>query len=308
MKQSFFKRSKLRWISGVALVVLIGALIYAVLFYKNLTNTAKSIHESIDREVSDKREEAVDFVERQPFSILVLGVDETDSDAGRSDTLIVMTVNPKLKSTKMVSIPRDTYTDIVGKDFKDKINHAYAFGGIKMSLETVEKLFDIPLDYVVQVNMESFKDVVDAVGGIHVTNTFDFKVDNHTFPRGEIKLNGNEALAFVRMRYGDSRGDFGRQDRQKQVVQSVLKKGASVNSLLHYKAIFGAISNNVRTNMTFDEMIDIQANYKEAARHIEQLYINEGEGKRMNGIWYYIMNEEELIKVKHALKTHLEIL
>lgn len=293
---------------GVALIVLIGAFVYAVLFYNNLTNTAKNIHESIDRDVSDKREEAVDFVERQPFSILVLGVDETDSDAGRSDTLIVMTVNPKLKSTKMVSIPRDTYTDIVGKDFKDKINHAYAFGGIKMSLETVEKLFDIPLDYVVQVNMESFKDVVDAVGGIHVTNTFDFKVDNHTFPRGEIKLNGKEALAFVRMRYGDSRGDFGRQDRQKQVVQSVLKKGASVNSLLHYKSIFEAISNNVRTNMTFDEMIDIQANYREAARQIEQLYINEGKGKRMDGIWYYIMNEEELIKVKHALKTHLEIL
>lgn len=307
MKRSILKSTKSRWILGGASIVLIGAIIYGVLFYNNLTKTANSIHESIDREVSDKREEAVVFVDQQPFSVLVLGVDETESDAGRSDTVIVMTVNPKLKSTKMVSVPRDTYTDIVGKDFKDKINHAYAFGGIKMSLETVEKLFDIPLDYVVQVNMESFKDVVDAVGGIQVTNTFNFKVDEHTFPKGDVKLNGEEALAFVRMRYGDPRGDFGRQDRQKQVIQSVLKKGASVSSLLNYKSIFGAISDNVRTNMTFDEMIDIQANYREAAGQIEQLYINEGKGKRMNGIWYYIMNDDELAEVQNALKAHLEI-
>ena len=157
MKRSFLKSKKLRWLIGSALTVLIGVFIYGVLFYNNLTNTAKNIHESIDRDVSDKRDEAVVFVEQQPFSVLVLGVDETESDGGRSDTLIVMTVNPNLKSTTMVSIPRDTYTDIVGKNFKDKINHAYAFGGIKMSLETVEKLLDIPLDYVVQVNMESLK-------------------------------------------------------------------------------------------------------------------------------------------------------
>ena len=129
--------------------------------------------------MSEKREDPVVFKDAEPFSMLVLGVDEREGDKGRSDTMIVMTVNPETKSTKMVSIPRDTYTEIVGQGFNDKINHAYAFGGIEMSMDTVENLLDIPIDYVVQVNMDSFKDIVDAVGGISINNTLDFKVDNH---------------------------------------------------------------------------------------------------------------------------------
>ncbi len=148
---------------------------------------------------------------------------------------------------------------------KDKLNHAYAFGGIEMAMASVENLLDIPIDYVVQVNMESFKDIVDAVGGITVNNTLDFNVDKYVFPKGEISLDGEEALAFVRMRYEDPRGDFGRQDRQKQVIQAVLREGASFSSLVNYKNIFGAIGNNVRTNMTFDEMVDVQANYRDAS-------------------------------------------
>ena len=78
----------------------------------------------------------------------------------------------------MVSIPRDTYTDIVGHGTQDKLNHAFAFGGIQMSLESVEHLLDMPIDYVVEVNMEGFHDIVDAVGGITVKNTLDFTQDS----------------------------------------------------------------------------------------------------------------------------------
>ena len=239
--------------------------------------------------------------------MLVLGVDERKGDAGRSDTIIVLTVNPKTKSSTMVSIPRDTYTEIIGKGKMDKINHAYAFGGIEMSMHTVENLLDIPIDYVVQVNMDSFKDIVDAVGGITVNNTLDFTVDDYSYPVGEITLDGEEALSFVRMRYEDPRGDFGRQDRQKQVIQAVLREGASVNSLVNYKSIFGAIGDNVRTNMTFDEMVDVQANYRDAFGKVDQLYIQNGAGQKIDGIYYYMMNDEELNEIKTTLKTHLEL-
>ena len=247
------KKKKWPWIVGVIGVLIFAVVIYGILVFKGLTNTAKEIHEPIERELSKKREEPVAFKKKEPFSVLVLGVDEREGDKGRSDTMIVLTVNPELKSTKMVSIPRDTYTEIVEKGVQDKINHAYAFGGIEMSMDSIEGLLDIPIDYLVQVNMESFKDIVDAVGGILVTNPLNFKVGSHTFPKGEITLDGEEALSFVRMRYEDPRGDFGRQDRQKQVIQAVMRKGASLNSLLNYKGIFGAIGKNVRTNMTFDE-------------------------------------------------------
>lgn len=301
------KKKKWRWIVGIPAVLILGALIYGLLIYMDLTKTVSEIHEPIDREVSDKRDAPIAFKKQDPFSVLVLGLDEREGDSGRSDTIIVLTVNPETNSTKMVSIPRDTYTEMVGRGFKDKLNHAYAFGGIEMAMDSVENLLDIPIDYVVQVNMDSFKDIVDAVGGVTINNAFDFKEGNFSFPKGNIHLNGDEALAFVRMRYADPRGDFGRQDRQKQVIQAVLREGASVSSLLNYKSIFGAISNNIRTNMTFDEMVDVQKNYRTAAGNIEQLYIQKGSGQKMNGIWYYMMNEAELADIQAELQMHLEL-
>lgn len=301
------RKKKLLWIFGGFLILLLSGIGYLLMMYMNLTDTVEMMHEPIEREQSDMREKPIVFKEYDPFSVLVLGVDERENDSGRSDTIIVLAVNPVLKSTKMVSIPRDTLTEIEGKGVKDKINHAYAFGGIEMAMKSVEHLLDIPIDYVVQVNMESFKEIVDAVGGITVNNMLDFKVGDESFPKGQLSLTGEEALTFVRMRYEDPRGDFGRQDRQKLVIQAVLKQGASVNSLLNYKGIFSAIGNNVRTNMTFDEMVDVQANYRDSVNSIDQIIISEGHGKMMNDIWYYIMNEDELVRTQNELKTHLDL-
>lgn len=301
------KKKKWPWIIGTIGVLFLGIILYGFMIYKGLTDTAKEIHEPIDREISEKRHEPVVFEKQEPFSVLVLGVDERAGDSGRSDTIIVMTVNPDTKSTKMVSIPRDTYAEIVGKGFQDKLNHAYAFGGIEMSMNSVEEFLDIPIDYVVQVNMDSFKDIVNAVGGIKVNNTMDFTSANFSFPKGELSLNGEEALAFVQMRKEDPRGDFGRQDRQKQVIQAVLREGASASSLMNFNSIFNSIGKNVRTNMTFDEMTEVQSKYRNAFGKVEQLYINKGQGKMINGIWYYIMDDAELESLHVELKEHLEL-
>ncbi|MFA1642626.1 LytR family transcriptional regulator [Chryseomicrobium imtechense] len=305
------KKSKvLKWVLGIIGVFLLLGGVFAFYVFKQVTDTAKEIHEPIEgRPVSEKREEGkhVEVEKGQPFSVLVLGVDEREGDAGRSDTMIVMTVNPNTNSSKMVSIPRDTYTEIVGRGIQDKINHSYAFGGVKMAMDTTENLLDIPIDYVVQVNMESFKDIVDAVGGITVNNTLNFTEAGFTYPEGKISLTGEEALAYVRMRYQDPNGDFGRQDRQKQVIQGVIREGMSVNSVLKLNAILDSVVDNVRTNMAYNEMVDVQSNYRSAAGQIDQLYFERGTGETINGIWYYIMNEEELSAVKNELKTHLEL-
>lgn len=300
-------RKLLLWAGGCVLLLLVSAGCYALFFVNELTDTAKEIHEPMERVFSEKRENPLTFQKKDPFSVLILGVDEREGDKGRSDTMIVLTVNPVLQSTKMVSIPRDTYSEIVGMGFADKLNHAYAYGGIEMSLATVEHFLDIPIDYVVQVNMESFKDIIDALGGVTVTNTLSFSVDEHSFPEGELTLDGEEALAFVRMRMDDPRGDFGRQDRQKQVIQGVLQKGSKLSSLFKFKSIFEAIGNNVRTNLTFDEMVEVQKNYRDAAKSVEQIRFERGEGKRMDGIWYYMMDSDEVEEVKAELKAHLGI-
>ncbi|WP_434399835.1 LytR family transcriptional regulator [Planococcus sp. 11815] len=298
------KRKWPKYVLIALLLALIAGGIYAYSVYSNFTTTLDTMHEPVEREQpSVERTKIVEFDQQDPFSVLLLGVDEREDDRGRSDTMVVMTVNPETQSTKMVSIPRDTYTEIIGRGTTDKINHAYAFGGIEMSMNTTENLLDIPIDYVVQVNMEGFEDIVDAVDGVTVNNSLAF--DN--FQEGEIHLDGEEALEYVRMRYEDPRGDFGRQDRQKQVIQGVMRKGASINSLWNYKDIFDALGQNVRTNMTFDEMVDVQRNYQDAVTNVDQMIVEDGYGETINGIWYYMMDDAELAEIQSTLKEHLEL-
>lgn len=299
---------KWKWALGIAFVVCIASLTVVINVYGDIKSTANEMYAPIDDVVSVIRTQPVDITaKKEPFSVLVLGVDERGEDKGRSDTMIVLTVNPTLQTTKMLSIPRDTYTEIIGKSFKDKMNHAYAFGGVEMSMKTVENFLAIPIDYVTKVNMESFVDIVDIVGGITVDNPFDFRHDGEHFPAGELTLDGEKALKFVRMRYEDPAGDFGRQNRQKQVIQSVLKESLSLSALWNYKSIFKTIEKNVELNIAFEDLLSIRKNYGDSFKTIEQLYFNNGTGTMMNEIYYYVPNAAELLDIQNLLKEHMEM-
>lgn len=301
------KKKILLWVLGIAGVLLIGGVAYAYHIYSSVSSTLDKVHQPLARDHSKKRAEEVSVQDSKPVSILLLGADERGNDKGRSDSLMVITLNPKQKSMKLLSIPRDTYTEIVGKGKKDKINHAYAFGGINMSVNTVENFLDIPIDYYIEVNMEGFKDIVDAVGGVDVNNDLEFTQDNHHFAKGNIHLTGDEALSFTRMRKEDPRGDFGRQMRQRQVLQAVIKKGASFSSLTSYGDVLTAIQKNVKTNLTQDQMFDIQKNYKDCLNNSEDIQIPGDGHKAADGIWYYYVPDQAKQDLTNKLKAHLEL-
>ncbi|MCH6268562.1 LCP family protein, partial [Neobacillus citreus] len=256
------QKKKRKWVKITLITLLVLFLsfgIYSYSIYKSFKTAVDTMHQPIERKQSDKRQEPVE-VKKDPFTVLMLGVDERQGDKGRSDSMIVLAVNPQKQSVKMLSIPRDTRTEIVGKGKEDKINHAYAFGGVPMAMDTVENFLDIPIDYYIQINMEGFKDIVDAVGGVTVQNDLDFTVGQYHFAKGKITLNGDEALSYSRMRHEDPRGDFGRQERQRQIIQAVIKEGASLSTLTNFSDIFSALGKNVKTNLTFDQMAAIQKN------------------------------------------------
>ncbi|WP_066172628.1 LCP family protein [Bacillus marinisedimentorum] len=285
---------------GILLLIGAGSVFYV---YNNVQGTVAGMHQEINRNQPEKREKPVDMNKKDPISILLLGVDERESDSGRSDTMVVLTLNPQKESMYMFNIQRDTRTEIIGKGFEDKINHAYAFGGPRMSVETVENFLDIPIDYFVKVNMEAFSDLVDAVGGITVNN----KVDWPGYPAGAITLqSGQEALGYVRMRKQDPRGDFGRNERQRQVIQAIIKEGASASSVMKFDEILDVLGTNVKTNMTLDDMNSIRKNYAGARNNIQQFEIK-GKGTMIDGIYYQLVSEEERLAVSERLKEHLEI-
>ncbi|WP_083806891.1 LCP family glycopolymer transferase [Carnobacterium sp. 17-4] len=302
------KRKGLKIFLIIVLVVFIALGVFVWKIYSDVAGTTEKIYKDVETE--EVRGSTVDISKKEPFSILMLGVDTGDlgrTEQGRSDTMMVMTVNPTTNKATMVSIPRDTRTEIVGHGTTDKINHAYAFGGTSMSVNTVQNMLDIPIDYYVEVNMKGLQDIVDAVGGVQVTSPLTFSYEGYNFTEGEsISLDGKTALAYSRMRYEDPNGDYGRQERQRQVIQATLEKVASLSTISNYQDILGSLENNMQTNLEFNDMVKIFNNYRSAAGNIEQVQLK-AEGTTIDGIYYGIVSDEEMSRVSGILKEQLKL-
>ncbi|KGM45901.1 LCP family protein [Neobacillus niacini] len=311
-KRSKKKLKKWVWFTLFSFFILLaGSGFYFFNVYQNVASAVDNMNKPISREVSEKREEKVEFTKKDPISILMVGIDERDGDHGRTDSMLVLTLNPETKSTKIVSIPRDTRTELIDPEdsknsSKDKINHAYAFGGIEMSIATVENFLNIPIDYYVEINMEGFKDVVDAVNGIEVNNQYEFELDGVTLEVGPQHLNGTETLAYARMRKQDPRGDIGRGERQREVISKIIAKGKSLSTLTNYDDILNALEDNIKTNLTLSEIIDMQSSYKPAADTIEKIEI-EGTNKMIRDVWYYMVEDTTRQSLSDELRQHLNL-
>lgn len=290
----------------IILLIVVGGFIWKV--YSDVTSTTDEMYQEVEKE--EVRPEPVEVKNKEPFSVLLLGVDTGDlgrTEQGRSDTMMVMTVNPNTNQTKIVSIPRDTYTEIIGRGTMDKINHAYAFGGVSMSVNTVQNLLDIPIDYYVEVNMQGVKDIVDALDGVQVTPPISFDYEGYSFVEGQpTTLDGNAALAYSRMRYEDPNGDYGRQARQRQIIVAAMNKVASLSTIMNYQGVLGTLENNMQTNLTFDNMLSVFNNYRGAVSNVEQIQLT-GTGTTIGGVYYAIPDETELTEVSNLLQEQLEL-
>lgn len=301
--------------SKKVLLTLLGTLLAIILvivgvgakMYHDVKSTADDAYETVKREGSaDKRQ--VNLSQQEPFSILLLGVDTGAlgrTEQGRSDTMMVATVNPSTDQSLLVSLPRDTYTEIVGHNTQDKMNHAYAFGGAAMSMDTVENLLDIPINHYITINMQGIESLVDAVGGVEVDNPFEFTYRDSTFPKGKQELSGDSALKYSQMRYDDPNGDYGRQERQRQIITGVAKKVLSTQGLTNYQSILTTMGENVRTDLSFQDMRTLMGDYRDAFGNIKTDQMK-GEGFMQDGVSYQRIDPSELKRVQNELKEQLK--
>ena len=160
------------------------------------------------------------------------------------------------------------------------------------------------------VNMHGLQRMVDAVGGITVNNTLGFPIsiqDQEPFNTisigvGEQTLNGDEALVYSRMRYQDPEGDYGRQKRQREVIQKVVEKILSLNSVSHYQDILKALSDNMQTNIEITTTTIPQLmGYQDAFKNIETQQLR-GEGEMIDGISYQIVSAEHILEMQNLLR------
>lgn len=319
MSKKTKKRSKLGMLLKVSALLIASLLLCATAYGVYLSKQAKSAADVAfealdDRERSELREEKVEPL-TDNISILFIGVDDSlqrnqGDGNSRSDALILATLNNNDKSIKLLSIPRDSYVYIPYVEYKDKITHAHAYGNTIATVETVENLFEIPVDYYVKMNFNAFIDVVNALGGIVADVPYDIlekdENDNNAIQltEGRHLLTGEEALALVRTRKADS--DIERGKRQQEVLKAIIQKGTSVTSLSKYTDVIEALGDNLKTDMTFNEMKSLFSYLSDGTPDIETLNLA-GEDDMSTGVYYYKLDEQNLEEVTAELQDHLDI-
>lgn len=299
------------WFIGILVMLALIAVIY--LGYK-IFSVGGSIHNPLDRDKSSLRDKNVNLDDGDPFTIALFGVDsnaERNANGGgqRSDTIMVLSVNPEKKTTEIVSIPRDTQADIVGKGTTEKINHAYAYGGPDMAVKSLEKLLNVPIDHYATIDMDGMQDMIDTVGGITVTSNATFSYDGYQFTEGErSKMDGKEAMAFIRSRKEDGAGgDFGRQERQQLVIQGLANKLTSVSSITHFNSLMNHVEDNVKTDLSVGELNKVRSNYKDANDNVNRHQLEGQGGIQDDGLYYFVPSENSLNEIETNIKDNLGV-
>ncbi|MCT4783815.1 LCP family protein, partial [Exiguobacterium himgiriensis] len=293
---------------ALGIVLALGGAVFGYFVFK-ANETAENTNDALDRgDKSERRDDSIDLT-KDHFSVLLAGVDGGASlEEGRTDSLMVATFNKESRQVTLVSIPRDSYVDIVTTDgeFKDKINHAYSYGGIDTTIATVENLFDIPIDYYATINFDGIEDLVDAVGGVEVDVLIPISgraTGNVELEPGVQTLNGKEALAYARMRKDDPEGDVGRAKRQQQVLEAIINEATTINSFTKLNRIMNAVGNNIRTNMSLSEASQLQP-YTKSLRSFNQETLKGGD-LTIGGVYYYELDEADLVEKQALLQTEL---
>ncbi|WP_100616810.1 LCP family protein [Bacillus cereus] len=294
-------------------------LIFAFLFGSigvyvlNSYSSLMGMYSGFTREKSDLRNEDVEIT-KEPFTILIMGIEDyaTDGQNGRTDSLMFATVNPKTKKISLMSIPRDSRVPIVGKGKEDKINAAHAYGGEEMAIKTVEGFLKVPVDHYIKIDFQGFKGIVDAVGGVTVDVPFDFwersDVDYYKkiqFKQGQQNLNGEEALAYVRMRKQDPNGDYGRAARQRQLLAAVAHKLNSTSTVFKIKDLTAVVGKYIKTDIPISDGLALYNKLSGFDPSTMQTLKLEGEDKKIGGIYYFLPDPISVETVRNEIEKEL---
>lgn len=305
------------WILGVILVVILGA-VGGVYFYGNyLFNKLEKVE--IDKDnigITEEVEEKLSQYSNSIINIALFGVDAVDGEAGRSDSIMIATIDTVHKKLKLTSIMRDSYVAIDGHG-NDKLNHAYAFGGPQLAIKTLNENFDLNIEDFAAVNFETLPKIIDKIGGIEL----DIDADELEYVNGYIAhlnningtsepaiestgvqhVSGTQALAYCRIRY-TSGGDYKRTERHREVLTEIFKKIETM-PVTSYPSLLLDILPMVNTSLTYNEILDLGTEVLklgDSSMELERFPLDEYcEGKMIDGIYYLSFDKETTVEQLH---------
>ena len=284
----------------------LGIMITSLMFYAGFNFSGFNTNGSHNKQMSATVETtSTSAIAKDRVNIMLMGVDERKEDVGRSDTLMVASLNADQDKVSLLSIPRDTRVKIKRHGY-DKINAAYAYGGEALSQSTVESFLGINIDHYIIVNTNSFGKMIDAIGGV------DIDVDNRMFYEdpwddngglvidlkpGLQHMDGKTAITYVR--YRDEEGDAGRVRRQQKFMRACFDKLSDPSMVMKLPEIVKEARNAVKTDLSISEMVEIAKTLKMADESTEGLKtgIVPGRWAYINGVSYLLPNIERLGEV-----------
>ena len=245
---------------------------------------------------------------KEKVTILLMGVDKREDDVGRSDTLMIATIDPHTDQATLLSIPRDTRVKIYGRGY-DKINAAFAYGGVELAEATVESFLGIDIDHYVVVDTHSFVKIIDAIGGVDIDVEKRMYYEDpwdddgglviDLYP-GQQHMDGKTAVTYVR--YRDAEGDIGRVKRQQAFMAACMEKITSPEIIPRIPKIVREVIDAVETDMTLRQLLEVAGTLKSAAQNGLEREMVPGYPLYIDDISYWIPDVEELrISVADAL-------
>lgn len=265
------------------------------------TSEDKEVYSYKIRVVKTKEKNKVD-VTKEPFIVYISGSDSRGSvsDTARSDVNIVAVVNPIKRKVLLVSIPRDYYVQLHGTTgVKDKLTHAGVYG-IDMSINTIEDLLGINIDYYTKVSFNTVVKLVDTIDGIDINSDLAFKADNCTYNEGMNHLDGKCALRFARERKSYESGDRHRGQNQQAVIAAIISKMSNPKYLIRYDKILKNTEGTIETNISYENITEL-AKYELAdlKKWNTESYSLDGVGDMqptysMGDINLYVMQPDEI--------------
>jgi LCP family protein required for cell wall assembly len=233
--------------------------------------------------------------------------DTADSGAGRSDSIMVVHLNAKRDKAYIMSFPRDMYVDIPGHG-KNKINAAFAYGGTKLTVATLENLLGVRMDHVALVDFEGFIQLTDDLGGVTVKNSTAFTSHGFDYPKGDITIKGEQALWFVRERHALPRGDLDRAENQRNVTRAIVEKGLSRTTMadpVKYLKFVSGVAKHLTVDSTLSdgEIRSTALSIRLSDKDIESVQAPlSGFGTTSSGASIDIVDQAQMKKLATALR------
>jgi len=245
-------------------------------------------------------------------NIALFGIDATDGETGRSDSIMVATLDPVHNKLKVTSIMRDSYVSIDGHG-QDKINHAYAFGGPELSIKTLNENFGLNIEDFISVNFSSLPKIINILGGIDLQitdeeleyingyiddiNAKDGTNSSHIGYSGVQHVDGTQALAYSRIRY-TSGGDYERTQRHRTVLDALFNKLTST-PVSSYNSLLNEVLPYVQTNLNATDILSLGTKVLGIGNNLEQDRFPRdgyGEGAMIDGVYYLTFDKETVKK------------